>query len=153
MKIAKTLIDENEGNVLTVYRCPAGKLTIGRGRNLEDRGITHEESDYLLRNDVAEAHSRLSSEFAFYKGLSEIRQAVLIDMYHNLGLTGLLGFRKMLTALRNGDWHEAAEQVRQSRYWSQVGVRAMRNYCMLKFDRYYTREEARRFFEEDHFGI
>ena len=33
------LISLHEGLRLGVYRCPAGKLTIGFGRNLEDKGI------------------------------------------------------------------------------------------------------------------
>lgn len=140
--LAKHLIDENEGNVLTVYRCPAGKLTIGRGRNLEDRGITKDESDMLLATDVLEAHSTLYKELAFYKGLSEIRKAVLMDMYHNLGRSGLLGFKRMLNCLRNGDYTEAAEEMKRSRWWGQVGARAKRNYAMMKFDRYFTKKEA-----------
>ena len=48
------LLIYHEGLRLGVYRCPAGKLTIGVGRNLEDRGITEEEAYYLLRNDIAD---------------------------------------------------------------------------------------------------
>ena len=44
------LIEElkrDEGVVLTLYKCSAGKNTIGVGRNVDDRGITEDESDYL----------------------------------------------------------------------------------------------------------
>jgi len=33
-------IIEHEGLKLKPYHCPAGKLTIGVGRNLEDKGIS-----------------------------------------------------------------------------------------------------------------
>ncbi len=33
----------DEGERLKPYRCTAGKLTIGVGRNLDDRGITKED--------------------------------------------------------------------------------------------------------------
>src|SRR5690554_4583321 len=143
-ELAKKLIHENEGDRLTVYRDPVGILTIGRGRNLEDRGITQDESDYLLRNDIAEAHDRLSDEFAFFARLSDPRRLVLMDMYHNLGLKGLLGFRKMLTALQHGDYDTASDELMNSRYWNQVGVRAQRNYCMIRYNRYYTRPQAKK---------
>ena len=40
-------IKKHEGLELKVYTCTAGRLTIGYGRNLEDRGITEEEALYL----------------------------------------------------------------------------------------------------------
>lgn len=45
---------------LKPYRCSAGKLTIGVGRNLEDKGISEEEALFLLRNDIAEAELQLT---------------------------------------------------------------------------------------------
>ena len=51
----EALIEElkrDEGVVLTLYKCSAGKNTIGVGRNIDDRGITEDESDYLLSNDI-----------------------------------------------------------------------------------------------------
>ncbi|MFD2234837.1 glycoside hydrolase family protein, partial [Phaeospirillum tilakii] len=38
---------------LKPYRCPAGKLTIGIGRNLDDVGISREEAETLLDHDIA----------------------------------------------------------------------------------------------------
>lgn len=43
----------HEGEKLLPYKCTAGKLTIGVGRNLEARGISKDESDLMLRNDIA----------------------------------------------------------------------------------------------------
>ena len=43
------LID-HEGLELKPYQCTADKLTIGVGRNIEDRGITEDEARYLLKN-------------------------------------------------------------------------------------------------------
>jgi len=42
---------EHEGLRLPPYHCPAGKLTIGIGRNLGDKGITEKEAVMLLEND------------------------------------------------------------------------------------------------------
>ncbi len=147
LKLAARLIDQNEGDILKVYECPAGKPTIGRGRNLEDKGISQAESDMMLNNDVVEAHLLLKNALGFYENLNVNRKSVLIDMVHNLGYSGLLRFRKMMGAIQNGDFDEAARQIQQSRYWNQVGSRAKRNYCMMRFDRYFTKPEAESYFK------
>ena len=49
-KITDQLI-RHEGLRLTPYRCPAGRLTIGVGRNLEEKGISEQEAMVLLEND------------------------------------------------------------------------------------------------------
>ena len=43
----------HEGLKLQPYKCTAGKLTIGVGRNLDDVGITDIEAKFMLENDVA----------------------------------------------------------------------------------------------------
>lgn len=43
---------EHEGLKRRPYRCPAGKLTIGIGRNLEANGISEHEALYMLYNDL-----------------------------------------------------------------------------------------------------
>jgi lysozyme len=48
------LIKTHEGLRLNVYQCTAGKNTIGYGRNLDDNGISKDEADFMLRNDVKE---------------------------------------------------------------------------------------------------
>lgn len=144
--LASKMARDNENLALKPYHDTVGKLTIGYGRNIEDKGLTIAESELLLANDVVEAHGELHAQFTFYPGLSETRQAVLMDLYHNMGLPRLLTFKKMLRALQIGDFDEAANQLRDSRYYGQVGVRAQRNFLMLMFDKYFTREEARSYF-------
>lgn len=144
--LAMQMARENENLTFTPYHDTVGKLTIGFGRNLEDKGISHSESELLLANDVTVTHAMLLSEFGFYKSLSEVRQAVLMDMLHNMGMGGLKKFKKMLHACRVGDWDEAGRQMQDSQYWKQVGVRAKRNYLMLRFDKYFTRAEAESYF-------
>ena len=82
------LIEElkrDEGVVLTLYKCSAGKNTIGVGRNVDDRGITEDESDYLLGNDIDLCVDELENNFTWYKNLSDARQRVLVIMCFNLG--------------------------------------------------------------------
>ena len=144
--LASQLARENENLTLTPYHDTVDKLTCGYGRNLQDKGISIAEAELLLANDITEAHARLRSEFSFYRTLSTIRQAVFIDLYHNMGMNGLLTFKKLLRAAQFNDWDEASAQLQDSRYWTQTGIRAQRNYLMMRFDKLYSREEARSYF-------
>jgi lysozyme len=116
----------HEGERLKPYRCTAGKLTIGVGRNLEDRGITAEESAYLLLNDVRTMEQGLAKALPWFTQLDDVRQRVLLDMGFNLGTQGLLEFRRTLEAVRTGQYQQAAAMMLESRWAGQVGQRARR---------------------------
>jgi lysozyme len=116
----------HEGERLRPYRCTAGKITIGVGRNLEDRGITAEESAYLLLNDVRAVEQGLAKALPWFTQLDDVRQRVLLDMAFNLGTQGLLEFRRTLEAVRTGRYQQAAAMMLESRWAGQVGQRAQR---------------------------
>ena len=123
-----------EGLRNTVYRCPAGKLTIGIGRNLEDRGISDAEATYMLRNDIRAFRRELTQMWPWFTRLSSVRQAVLVDMAFNLGVAGLSTFKKMLTATGCGYYSMAAEEMMDSKWAKQVGKRAERLSVMMETD-------------------
>lgn len=116
----------HEGERLKPYRCTAGKLTIGVGRNLEDRGISAEESAYLLGNDIDDHWRELVKALPWVEQLDEVRQRVLLDMAFNLGIGGLLGFKNTLATIKAGDYQKAAAMMLDSRWAKQVGQRANR---------------------------
>ncbi len=116
----------HEGERLKPYRCTAGKLTIGVGRNLDDRGITAEESAYLLANDISREERALIQALPWVGQLDEVRQRVLLDMAFNLGLSGLLKFRLTLSAIQAGQYERAASMMLDSQWAKQVGQRADR---------------------------
>lgn len=122
-KLMYRLIEE-EGMKLKPYRCSAGKLTIGVGRNLEDKGLSNEEALFLLQNDIIEAVKELKKAFLFFDSLNETRQIVLIDMCFNLGINGLKKFKKMIKALENKDFSLASKEMLSSCWAKQVGARA-----------------------------
>lgn len=117
-------LQRHEGLRLKPYHCTAGKLTIGYGRNLEDRGITEEEAGFMLDNDIDEVVSELE-RMPLYLSLNPVRRTVLANMCFNLGLTRLLGFRRMLGALADKDWDRAADEMLDSVWARQVGNRAV----------------------------
>lgn len=119
-------IELHEGVRLKPYRCTAGKLTIGVGRNLEDRGITMAEARMLLANDLADVRNGLLNALPWVGNLDDVRQRVLVDMAFNLGIQGLLQFERTLGAVRGGEYQRAATMMLQSKWAKQVGQRAER---------------------------
>ena len=124
-ELALSWIKEHEGLRLKPYRDTIGKLTIGYGRNLEDIGLSLEEAEALLRNDLSRCEAELREVLGeTYEALSPVRKAVLLDMIYNLGKSRFLGFKRMIAALKAGDFSRAAEEMLDSRWAAQVGRRA-----------------------------
>ena len=119
-----SLLIRHEGMKLRAYFCPAGKITIGVGRNLEDNGISEEEALYLLENDIIRIRLGASRAFEWFRDLSEVRQEVVISMIFNLGFSKFADFRGMIAALSRGDFDRAASEMLSSRWAGQVGKRA-----------------------------
>ena len=127
-KMRDKLVDqliEHEGLKLKPYYCPAGKLTIGVGRNLEDKGISQKEAAFLLKNDIDECISDLEDLFKEkFDSFPEQVKIVLIDMRFNLGATGFRSFRKMIKAVNESNFDKASKEMKNSNWYSQVGKRA-----------------------------
>jgi len=118
-------LQKHEGIRLKPYHCSAGKLSIGYGRNLDDVGISHPEALMLLSNDVHKCIKQVEDNIPCFKQLNDIRQNVIINMCFNLGIHGLLKFRKFLTALDNSDYLTASVEMLDSLWSGQVGKRAI----------------------------
>jgi lysozyme len=122
----RTLLDwikHHEGLRLFPYQCTANKTTIGWGRNLQDNGISVDEAEILLNNDIKKCVSELSNFDWFTDQPEQVRWA-LINMCFNLGLPRLLGFKKMIAALKRKDYTQAAIEALDSRWSVQVGQRS-----------------------------
>jgi lysozyme len=119
-------LERDEGLRLKAYKCTAGKVTVGIGRNLDDLGITKSEAYMLLGGDIDRISAELDKSLPWWRQLSEPRARALANLTFNLGIVRLLGFPKMLAALHQGQYAEAARQLLDSRYAQQVGSRANR---------------------------
>jgi len=125
-------LKHDEGLRLKPYKCPSNRLTIGYGRNLEDRGITHEEADFMLQKDVEALYFDLHRAIPFFYTLPDDVQSALINMAYNIGVLGLLRFRRVLVQLELGRFDKAADQVLDSQYARQVPARAKRNADLIR---------------------
>ncbi len=122
-KLAEQL-KNHEGLKLKPYTDTVGKLTLGIGRNLEDKGITEQEALFMLNNDLDYFYSKLCQRIGWMKNLDDARQNVLVNMAFNLGIAGLITFKKTLLACEHGNFKIAATEMLNSKWAEQVGYRA-----------------------------
>lgn len=133
-KLKQNLIKE-EGLKLKPYKCTADKLTIGVGRNIEDRGISEATAMQMLDEDIDICLAELNATINNFEQLPEPVQLTLVDLCFNLGLKRLLGFKKTLKYIQEGlvtgNYTKAAVELLESAYARQVPNRAKRNYERL----------------------
>jgi lysozyme len=118
-------LKRHEGLKLKPYKCTADKLTIGIGRNLEDVGISEQEAEMLLLNDIERAGRLLKDKFPWTMELDEVRFAALINFTFNVGIGTVSKFVNAMALLKAGNYDTAADEFLQSRWASQVGHRAL----------------------------
>lgn len=121
----------HEGLRLFPYVDSVGKVTIGIGRNLSDRGISEAEARQFLDADINNAILDLTT-FPWFADLDPVRQRAMVDLCFNIGLPRLRGFVKMLAAIERQEWDGAAHELMDSAYAVQVGKRARTLAAMLK---------------------
>ena len=124
MSFDKELLDqikEHEGLRLFPYKCPAGKLTIGYGHNLQDNGLSKSACEYILFEDIKEAKRNLYAVFTkdFFDTLNDNQKIALIDMMFNLGLSRFLTFKKFILAVKNKDFIKASAEIINSKAYQQ----------------------------------
>lgn len=120
-------IKRHEGLVLHAYKDSLGYLTIGYGRlidKIKHGGINEAEAEYLLQNDVSSVLTVLHRNITFFDSLCVPRQAVLMNMAFQMGITGLLKFKKTLTLIEIGDYDAAADNMLKSLWAKQTPNRA-----------------------------
>ena len=125
-----------EGDHARMYKCPAGKWTIGSGINLEAQEMPREVRFLWLSMIVGDLIKAVDRRLYLNNYLKCLNTAdvrlVLVDMAYQLGLNGLLKFTKMLTALQQNDYEKAADELLDSNYAKQTPARAKRNAAILR---------------------
>lgn len=132
--LIKNMLLDEEGYRKYKYYDTKGFLTIGIGNNLTAKGISESDADKLwpngmsldealkdLQEEIIKVISYFSSSFPFINEMDEVRQAVLIDMGYNMGVSKVLRFTKMIGAIEKHNWSLAASEMVNSKWASDVG--------------------------------
>ena len=139
MKKLIAMLKRHEGVETHAYECSEGKTTVGVGRNIDQRGgmgLSPDEVDYLLENDIERVIKELAGEYSWFNDLDDVRKDAMIDIGFNLGATRLRGFKRALSAMERGDYKVAATEFLDSKWAKQVGGRALELTDLIKTGEY-----------------
>ena len=120
--LEETIIN-HEGLKNYVYVDTTNNYTIGIGRNISPggQGISNAECVYLLRNDIERIKNQIK-DYSWYVNQDRVRQEALVELTFNLGLNGLLTFKLMLAEMERKDYINAAKELLDSIWATQVGT-------------------------------
>jgi lysozyme len=124
LAILKARLSRTEGRRNRPYVDTVGKVTIGIGHNLSDKGISDKIVDALFEEDIQEAVTGAETLPIFDK-LDAVRQTVIVDMVFNMGIDSVREFKNTLMLLGQGNWEKAADAMLNSHWATQVGNRAI----------------------------
>ena len=134
-----------------MYLCTAGKETIGFGYNLKanplhlsnleignayKNGMNEVEAERILKLMISKCVDQLEEAIPFINKLDTVRQDCLINMCFNMGLVGLLKFKKALLLVKAGDYQKASIEMLDSKWAKDVGNRALELSTQMKLGVY-----------------
>lgn len=138
-KLEMSIIN-HEGVSPFAYFDDKGYITIGIGKNIDRQsqtGLSTDEMIYLMRHDIRECEKELVN-YDWYNNTHGARKDVLTELCYNMGLPKMKTFKKMISSLHKKDYNEAASQLINSKWTSQVGIRRATNMSyQLKSGEYY----------------
>lgn len=134
----KEMLTRHEGKFDTIYRCPAGKNTIGVGHNIDANGLPEDIESYLNENGfitvemistLLEMDISISADdcrllYPEFESFSDKRQMALIDFVFNVGRTTAKSFKNTNKAINEERWDDAANNFEKSLWYKQVGHRS-----------------------------
>lgn len=134
LQLLETELKRDEGIRYQPYKDTEGYWTVGVGYNLDAHPLpdgvslplSNTEVDILLEISIKDVLKGLKTHLPWYERLDEVRQRVLANMAFNLGIYGLLKFKKTLAAVERGDYKVAATEMLSSPWAMQVKGRAIR---------------------------
>lgn len=146
MKPAQTTYDEDklrfelirdEGKRLKPYQDSLGNWTVGIGHlmppNTNRAAISEQQCLAYFHEDIKDAEKKLSAIFPHWRKLSDVRQRALLNLTFNLGYK-LKQFQRFLGSMEFGDYASAAKELKDSKWFRQVGLRGPRIIHMIETD-------------------
>ena len=132
-EITQNMIKHDEGCRYRVYLDTKNIPTVGYGHALHiGSRIPKVVAELLFQQDYQSAlddYNILATNHSLK--LNPARKSVVVNMLFNMGLVRVNGFRKMLRAIRNKDYIEAAKEMLDSK-WAKYDVSSKRSKPLSK---------------------
>jgi len=130
--VQSCLYDDATGVRLTRGSTIQGYPTIGIGHRA-DLPLSPAAIRFLLDEDIAAAMADLDRHLPWWRRQPEPVQRALCELTFSMGVTGLVGFHDLLSALQVGAYQIAADALGASRWRTQVpDLRARRIMAQLR---------------------
>ena len=124
MKSLLESIKKHEGFVEHVYDDSLGIPTIGYGFAIIDLVLDEDIAEDILIRKLERLKRNANSRFRWLEDMPVVVQEVILNMCYQLGVTGVSKFRRAISALQEGDWDEAANEMLDSLWARQTPNRA-----------------------------
>ncbi len=107
-----------------VYDDSLGIPTIGYGFAIKDLVLDEDIAEEILIRKLEKLKRNANSRFQWLEDMPIEVQEVVLNMCYQLGVTGVSKFRKAISALQEGEWQEAADEMLDSLWARQTPNRA-----------------------------
>lgn len=132
--------DDATGKIVNRGSRVAGNLTIGVGRNLSAVGLSGDEIQLLLENDISRAVKALQ-EYPFFSRLTGARRDAVIDMMFNMGPKTFAEFTGFVSLMNVGNYEQAARDLLDLTAWAkEVPSRASDDANMILTGQYSSKD-------------
>lgn len=116
------MLERHEGRKTRLYKCPAGKWTIGVGHNVEDNGLPKFIIDDLFDYDIDVTVGELKSRYKWFHKLDQARRDAVTDMCFQLGITRFSKFKLFIASMDEGDYGQARMEMFDSKWYREDKV-------------------------------
>jgi len=120
--------DDATGKELRKGDVVKGVPTIGYGTTV----VTKEQAAWLLKTRLEADYEALRKALPWIVGLPDVAQEVLVAMAYQMGLDGLLKFKRTLSYLQSRDYHGAADGMLASQWAKQTPARVKRMAVLIR---------------------
>lgn len=114
-------IKRHEGYRGDPYTCSEGVLTVGYGTTFP---LTKAEAEWLLQHRLKRFRADLHQALPWLENHPEEVQEILLEMAYQMGIHGVLKFKKTLHLVESGDYVNAGFEMLDSQWADQTPNRA-----------------------------
>jgi lysozyme len=142
LDLIKEDLIRHEGYKEEIYLCSEGIPTFGIGHAVKETDMEYtwpvgspvekERIDAVFILDCEDAVNDIEHLISDVSSHSDQCIRVLVNMAFNLGRTRLSGFKNMLAAVEAKDYEKASEEMKDSRWYKQVGRRSVELVEMMR---------------------
>jgi len=134
---AVAMEDDMEKLIETLKRHEGVKNHISDSKKHHGLGLSDDEIDYMLSNDIIRTIKELSSEYTWFHDLEEgARRDAIINMHFNLGKVRFASFKVAIGHMEKAAHKEAASEFLNSKWAKQVKGRALEVTDMISTNTY-----------------